>query len=125
MKSNKCRVVHCLKSSYLPKDRSSKRELNCHKLFSQDFHPPGREVNTTPRYTFPQNVILPLIYSKAPFIFLKIIYSPLGGLHLPSSYLIWYLILNSNATSLNYSFFLGYLSPMIHILINFYLFFSC
>ena len=51
---------------------------------------------------------MPLIYSKAPFIFLKIIYSPLGGLHFPYFYLIWYLILNSNATPLNYSFFLGH-----------------
>ena len=122
----------CLNSSYLPKDRSSKRNSKIINPLLGSFTNQGRlmsrlEVKTIPKLCHKLSYLPPILI-RAHSSFLKIIYSRLRNLHSPSlSLLRCYLILSSKDISLSYSSFPGHLS-CIHeenMLINFCLFFTC
>ena len=124
-----------LSLNYMINDRSSKKNSIVINLFpgtfiNQGWFITGEETRSphTARQTLSQTTI-PLIYSsKGQFIFPKIIYSLLRGLHSPLlSLLKQYLILNSKPPQ-GVTLFSPGLLPCIHevhMLANFCLFSSC
>lgn len=140
LKNSKFRKRLSLNSPYLPKDRSSNRNLMVINLppwvgvlatrRTDSLQDRRLDIDTTPKLCHKLSY-LPFILLRAYSSFLKTIYSPLKGLHsLLLPLLRWHLILNSEATSLSYSFFPGYLPCMheviyVNKLVHFFLLLIC
>lgn len=88
LKNSKCKEELSLNSPYLTKDLPKGTQVSLSPQLK--FHQPGKinssqerrlEVHTIPRQMLSQTIIPLICSSMGPFIFPKIIYSPLRGLH--------------------------------------------